>query len=687
MKKYFIKDTNQKSRPHYSFWMPWGPLGCFGRVIGFLLSLFVFLLLLWVIGCLLPHCQRDPSEAADDNGNPEAVIPPDDIIQIPDSVPDSPLPDIPQPDDTIGGGNPGDNPVDNPGSGNPGGGYGRRIGEPIPEPTQPITDPDNPVRRIDARQLLVIIKPGTDNREEVLTRFINSFKRLYPSDDYKVIYSSPETMIAVLEVPAERRKSIRDNLPSQIPDINFFIDDVEVMGTLDVAPNDPLFANKTLTWHFDPVLAPAGWEVSTGSPEIKVAVIDSYFDLSNPDFAGLKIESPISFENGTANVAPPVGLGDTDATLHGTHVLGIIAAQMNNRIGSTGISPNVTIIPVSLGKSMTTASVVQGMLYALYKGAQVINLSLGADMDQDALDRMSLDEQIAYSKQVGLRTEQMWKYVYDLMDERNCMAVIASGNSHCYTMMDNMKRADNTITVDAVDQKLQKAGFSNFSKIPSRGLDNSVVSAPGCNIVSTIPNRRLAPMSGTSMAAPIVTGAVALMKSVEPSVSNADIIKIIKETARPLGDGTVAPLLQIKPALDVLRKRRAEWDDFMKNPIGMWKSTAQFPIYKVDDHSFVANCHQYIIFETPTEGILELHAQGEDKVYNTRFKAQRSKDYVKLSFEPQLSLDNRKFIYETMEFRPNKDRKVVFSYGGDEEEHFVKRMKEDDRVNKNKRAI
>lgn len=682
MKKYFIRDTNQKSRPHYPFWMPWGPLGCFGRVIGFFLSLIAFLLLLWTIGCLLPHCQRDSSAAGseNDNGNPETVIPPDDIIQIPDSLPDAPLPGLPQPVDTV--------PVGNPGGGDNGGGSGgRHVAEPIPEPTHPITDPDNPVRRIDARQLLVIIKPGTENREEILRKFINEFKSLYPGNDYNVVYSCPETMIAVLEVPAEQRKNIRDNLPSQIPDINFFIDDVEVMGSLDVAPNDPLFANKTLSWHFDPVLAPAAWDVSTGSPEIKVAVVDSYFDLSNPDFAGLKIESPISLENGTTNVAPPVGLGDTGETLHGTHVLGIIAAQMNNRIGSTGISPNVTIIPVSLGRSMSSASVVQGMLYALYKGAQVINLSLGAEMNQDAVDRMTLDEQIAYSRQEGRRTEQMWKYVYDLMDERNCMAVFASGNSHSYTMMDNMKRADNTIIVDAVDKQLNKASFSNFAKIPSRGLDNGVVSAPGCDIVSTIPNRRLAPMSGTSMAAPIVTGAVALMKSVEPSVSNADIIKIIKETARPLGDSTVAPLLQIKPALDVLRKRRAEWDEFVKNPVGMWKSTAQFPIYNVDDHSFVANCHQYIIFETPTEGILELHAQGEDRVYNTRFKVQRNGECVKLTFQPQMSVDDRKFIYETMDFRPDKDRKVVFKYGGSKDDHFVKRMAEDDRVNKNKRVI
>lgn len=545
MKKYFIRRSGQPSRPHYPFWLPWGMGGCLWRSLLFLLILAGIIILLWLLSSF-KSCERfhGPNSGF---SNP---------IELPDSVPDNT--DYPG---AVPGNNSGQTP-DMPGGDMPG--AGEKVpdlpGGQIPTPSEIIPDPEDPIHRIASDQLMVIIDPESKAKEQVMEDFKRKFKSLYPGAEYTIPYANPLTMVAVLVVPQENREAIRQKLPSQIPDIKFYIENVESFGQEQnrVTPNDPLLDK---TWHLDPILAPEGWSISTGSPEIKVAIIDSYFDLSHPDFKGLKIEDPVSFENNTNNVAPPPGTPETPAS-HGTHVLGIIAAQMNNGIGTTGIAPNVTVMPISLGQNISTISVIEAILYATYKGANVINLSLGANFDKDMLKRMSPEEMVEYSKAHGQRGANGWEYVYDLLDDRNVMAVYSSGNENAYTLLDNSKRANNIILVDAVGKDLKKTDFSNFANVDALNIKNSVISAPGKSILSTIPERRLVEMDGTSMAAPIVTAAVALIKSVDPTLSNKEIIQLLQETGKPIPDKEIGPLLQIYPALKKVKDNRGKWSGF-----------------------------------------------------------------------------------------------------------------------------
>ena len=666
MKKYFIRGKGQQKRPHYPFWMPWGGLGCLGRVVGFMLSLAALMLLLWFLGLLIPHCNRsdnDDPEATDPEEIEEIVEQP---IELPDTVPNN-NPDLPN----------------TPVPGIPG---------PMPQPTNPIQDPEDPVREIDANQLLVIIDPQDKSNEDVLQQFVSEFKALYPGDDYQVIYANPSTMLTMLSVPEDRRAYVRDNLQGQITDIRFFIEDVSVFGDFAnrKGPNDPALKDDEAGWYFNPILAPEGWAITTGDNNVKVAVIDSYFDLTHPDFYGLDFEKPVSFENGTANVLPPQG-PDSDLSVHGTHVLGIIAGQMNNGILSSGIAPDVTVIPISLGTNMNNASIAEAILYALYNGASVINLSLGGSLSEEVLDKMSIADQVNYSKTHGQRGEAMWKYIMDLLEKRNCIAVFASGNEHCYTLIDNMKRTDNIINVDAVGPDLRKTDFSNFGNVP--GERHSVISAPGKDICSTIPWRRGAFLDGTSMAAPVVTGAVALMKSLDPTLSNNEVIEILKTTAKPLPDKNIGPLIQIGPALEEIKKRQMDWDEFVKNPKGLYKSAMQIEMVNIETQKFMWYVHQYMIFETPTSGILEAHVLGEDVIYNTRFAAQIDSDKASLTFSPMLTPDGKCFVPKGLVLFPDEDRKIRFSYIDNNtnkpksNSYPIKKLKKDDRVNTNKRDI
>ncbi|MEF2964708.1 S8 family peptidase [Paenibacillus sp. M1] len=262
-------------------------------------------------------------------------------------------------------------------------------------------------------------------------------------------------------------------------------------------PNDLLFSEYQ--WNLPIIETNRGWRLSKGSNDVIVGVVDTGVDTKHPDLQGRLLEG--------YNVVAP---GDTpaDDVGHGTHVAGIIAANVNNTEGIAGMMWGGKILPVKALDSTgsgTTYSVAQGIIWATDHGAKVINMSLG-----NYADAQFLHEAV--------------KYAFD----RDVVLIAATGN-------DNTERPGypaaypEVLSVSATDYNLQRASFSNYG-------DYVDVMAPGESIASTYPDNQYAALSGTSMATPHVTALAALIRSINPELKNTEVMDIIRDNVIDLGD-------------------------------------------------------------------------------------------------------------------------------------------------------
>ena len=630
MRRIEIYRTALRDGGRMPFWQPWGLSKWLFRAILFLLFLLLFILLF-----CLPRRERL---------NPVIGDFPDSTIVTPDGdtlVGKNPRlfnPDIPRGVPDPGMGTPVGSPGDNPGGGAdsgyppygnpetiPGNGGGTPVdwprnirgGNPDPglpapgdnriPPTDPgdvITDPRDG-RQVDGRHLLVIL--DSDAGDVTFNKFSHDMSSSYTEDICRIVSYNTLTKLIILEVESSMREQIKNELPSRIPELDFYVCDIEVLTQASVIPDDPVFAYPDMSWFYSAVQAQEAWEITKGDRNIKVAVVDSYFELTHPDLSGVNVVSPISIENGTTYVYPPMGI-DQGSFVHGTHVAGTIFATMNNAEGISGIAPECSFIPVSLGSVMNTASLVEGILYAVYQGAAVINASIGIAVSDNVARRLSKNDQVEIARTADLPQEYLWEYVFKICRERNVTVVWASGNSDLLSAMDNSKRDSTTVKVDALDRKLRKAEFSNYGNLPEHGFSNSTISAPGCQIMSTVPYGDYIPLDGTSMAAPIVTGAVALMKSLCPTLSNNEVIDILKSSAKPLNDDSIGDLLQIRTALDIILGDFMQFDDIIADPqsiIGKWESTALLGV-TLNGEVTGEKVKIIITFTSANDGIVEI---------------------------------------------------------------------------------
>ena len=263
---------------------------------------------------------------------------------------------------------------------------------------------------------------------------------------------------------------------------------------VDTFPNDPAWGNQ---YGLNAIRAPQGWDTTTGSSAVVIAIIDTGVNLTHPDLAG-KIVAGYDFVNNDA-------VADDDNG-HGSHVAGISAASSNNGIGIAGTSWGARIMPIKVldaGAGGSFSDAASGIIWATDHGAHIINLSLGSTSHstifQNAID-------YAYSHGVTL--------------------VAASGNNNGNFVLYPARYA-NVMAVGATDSSNTIAGFSNY------GPEVDVV-APGVNIYSTGIGNYFYD-SGTSMSAPYVAGLAAILRGIPGSGSPANLAWAMKSTALDLG--------------------------------------------------------------------------------------------------------------------------------------------------------
>ena len=269
---------------------------------------------------------------------------------------------------------------------------------------------------------------------------------------------------------------------------------------------------------------PGAWELSRGAG-VTVAVLDSGTKLDHPDLAPnawtnsgeVPGNGADDDQNGLADDVHGVDLTTmaarqdlSDGYGHGTHVAGIIAAAANGR-GVVGVAPKAKIMTVKVldaNGSGLTGAVADGIRYAAANGARVINLSLQSSVPDARVDAAITAAAAA-----------------------NALVVVAAGNDgrdiDSQPVYPASVPAPNLIGVAATapDDGRRIAPFSNFGRLTVQ------LAAPGDDILSTFNNGDYVAESGTSMAAPMVSGVAALMASANPRLSAAEMRALLLQNA------------------------------------------------------------------------------------------------------------------------------------------------------------
>ena len=268
------------------------------------------------------------------------------------------------------------------------------------------------------------------------------------------------------------------------------------------------------------------WTITTGSPDIRIAILDSGTDLNHPDFSGSFIPGLGFDATGWWNNG-----GDHSINPHGTAVAGIVAARGNNSMGIAGVAHTSRILPIHMGGTPSADRVKAGIDWSIANGARIINMSFTTTDTPEV--RNSLDAATA----------------------ANIVLVASSGN-HNGAVRFPANRQD-VIAVGAIDRCGRRSGRidiipdscdpwgPNSSPGSAFGTNLDVV-APGTNIFTTgvlgfsgygtvINNGAngvyFSGFSGTSAAAPHVAGIAALMLSVNRNLTAQQVRNIIKNTA------------------------------------------------------------------------------------------------------------------------------------------------------------
>lgn len=353
-------------------------------------------------------------------------------------------------------------------------------------------------------RVLVKFRPGTPAAD---------ISRIEAEHGVREIDRIDKLGVRVLTVPKGRTVKQMVGALYRNPNVLYAEPDAYVIATM--TPNDTCWSQQS---DARSISVEQGWDVSTGSESVVVAVIDTGVDASHPDLQG-RIVAGYDFVN---NDSDP-----TDDHDHGTAVAGIIAATGNNGIGVAGMDWRAKIMPVKvLGSNAAgvTSGVVKGILWAADHGASVINLSLVS------VDITTLHDAVKLAVAKGV------------------VVVGAAGNDGMELPLYPAAYPE-AIAVSAWDTD-RPAIYSNYGS-------HVDVAAPGVTVYTTMLGGGYGLFSGTSASAPFVSGLAALVRGVNPSLSPAQVASVLTSTATDVAavgwdTQTGAGLINVARALNSL---------------------------------------------------------------------------------------------------------------------------------------
>jgi subtilisin family serine protease len=265
-----------------------------------------------------------------------------------------------------------------------------------------------------------------------------------------------------------------------------------------VIPNDQYYP---YLWGMEKINAPVAWNFTAGNRDIVVGVVDSGIDYSHPDIAENMWVSPSgsygrNFYDNDHNTM--------DYTGHGTHVAGTIGAIGNNYIGVTGVCWRVRVASLKIGNQMfNLEAAISSIAFAIEHDIPILNNSWGSRYPSEIL-RHTISQYgglfVAAAGNSGDNSDEIPVYPA-AFDNENIISVAST-------------EPDNTLSP-----------FSNY------GAKTVDIAAPGNDILSLSLYGEYTPQRGTSMSAPHVAGAAALLKSFMPHLTTAEIKHAILSTA------------------------------------------------------------------------------------------------------------------------------------------------------------
>lgn len=275
----------------------------------------------------------------------------------------------------------------------------------------------------------------------------------------------------------------------------------DYLAHIITTPNDPEYSSQ---WGLAKINAPATWDVITGTTDLVIAIVDAGIDVTHPDLSGQLWQNPGEIagngidddNNGYVDDIHGWNLVNNNADLsdntsHGTEVAGVAAAATNNSMGIAGVCWQCRLMVVKVvqpGGVANYSDIAAGVAYAAQKGAKVINISLGGNSDS-----ITLKTAIANAAQTAV-------------------VVAGAGNDNSSAPFYPAAYDDYVLAVAGTTQTDAKVGTSNYGT----WVD---VSAPGEDIRTTFAGGGYSDASGTSVAAPFISGLVGLLRSQNPTWS------------------------------------------------------------------------------------------------------------------------------------------------------------------------
>ena len=371
--------------------------------------------------------------------------------------------------------------------------------------------------------------------DHILVRYLPELAPTIPADEALASLLVP----GLRALPVAEGVGVAEAIAMQAtdPGVVYAVPDYRI-AVADREPNDPIYANGWL-WGLEnngssggtvdaDIDAARAWGVGTGSGDTVVAVVDSGIDTSHPDLAANLWTNPGEIpgngidDDGNGFTDDVHGYdfvnrdGDpTDDHGHGTHVAGTIGAVGDNGIGVVGVNWHVRLMALKVLDASgigSFRSAVEALQYAVQMGAKVSNHSYGAS-GANAFYAPFRDAIVSAS--VG----------------GHLMAFAAGNdgtNNDSTPFYPARYAAPSALAVAATDRNDRLAGFSNY------GANTVALAAPGVSILSTTRGGGYGSKSGTSMAAPHVAGALALLADQHPTWSSDQVVARLLANVDPL---------------------------------------------------------------------------------------------------------------------------------------------------------